>query len=133
MTQCTHVPTGASGSSAMRAKLLVFEGAFVHCSGGDTSLPSQVYFAGMGWPSANAALVIWMLMIFGGLLLSAQLAVSRQPNRAMANHKFIRAFMARFYSAIVGVQASACSDSAARWVCGEMHQAAGKEDRGLRF
>src|SRR5208282_4934359 len=114
MTQCTQVPTGASGSSAMSAKLLVFAGAFVHASGGETSLPSQVYFAGMGWPSANAALVIWMLMFSSfPALLSAQLAVSRQPNRALANHKSTRAFMTRIYSAMVGVQASACSDPAA--------------------
>src|SRR5260370_450912 len=32
-------------------------GAPVHLSGGETFSPSQVYFAGMDWPSPNAVLV----------------------------------------------------------------------------
>jgi hypothetical protein len=62
------------------------------------SLPSQEYFAGIGCPSEKAVLVIWMFMVFGGLLLSAHLAVTSQPSTAVANNMFSRAFMARFYS-----------------------------------
>ena len=50
----------------MNAKLLAVTGAFVHFSGGEMSLPWQVYFPGIGWPSAKAVLVIWMLITFGG-------------------------------------------------------------------
>ena len=81
----------------MSAKLFVFAGAFVHWSGGEMSRPSQEYFAGIGCPLEKAVLVIWIFMFFLGLLLSAHLAVGRQPDRAMANNTFIRAFMAGFY------------------------------------
>ena len=93
------MPIGASGSSAISAKLLVFAGAFVHVSGGEMSLPWQVYFRGIGWPSEKAVLVMGRFISFlCGLGSSAPLAVVRQPSNAAANNKFIRAFMAGFYS-----------------------------------
>src|ERR1035438_10903596 len=46
-TQCTHVPAGASGSSQMRAKLGVLDGNPDHSTGGETLIPSQVYFDGI--------------------------------------------------------------------------------------
>jgi hypothetical protein len=88
----------------MSAKLFVFAGAFVHWSGGEMSLPSQEYFAGIGCPSEKAVLVIWRLIIFWGLGLSAPPAVTIQPSKAMANNTFNRAFMVRFYPALVEVQ-----------------------------
>ena len=54
MIQCVHVPTGASGSSAMRANDCVPAGASFHCNAGETSAPSQLYFLGIAPPSANA-------------------------------------------------------------------------------
>src|SRR5262245_62171711 len=55
-TQCVNVPPGASGSSAISAKLCA-AGAPSQRSGGETSAPSQVYVAGIAAPSANAVLV----------------------------------------------------------------------------
>ena len=57
MTQCIHVPIGASGSSAMSARLLVFAGTDSQSSGGEMSGPSQVYFFGIISPSLKAVLV----------------------------------------------------------------------------
>ena len=56
-TQWTHVPLGASGSSAMGATLSVPSGTSLHLRGGETSSPSQVYLAGMVEPSVKAVLV----------------------------------------------------------------------------
>src|SRR2546422_10500560 len=56
-TQWTHVPPGASGSSAMSATLRVPAGAPLQVSGGDTSTPSHAYLARVGGPSFKAALV----------------------------------------------------------------------------
>ena len=84
----------------MSAKLLMVPGVppcGIHLSGGEMSLPSQEYFAGIGCPSEKAVLVIGSLITFGGLGLSAPLAVTRQPSIAVANNTFICAFMARFY------------------------------------
>ncbi len=58
-TQCTQVVcgaagSGASGSSTISARLLVAGGRPDHASGGDRSLPSQVWSAGMPAPSAKA-------------------------------------------------------------------------------
>src|SRR6184192_4917305 len=55
-TQCTQVPAGASGSSAMSANAAVPGGAPLQLSGGDTSAPSHVYLPGMAAPSLKAAL-----------------------------------------------------------------------------
>src|ERR1017187_10917204 len=85
----------------MSAKLLVFAGVppcGIHLSGGEASLPSQEYFAGIGCPSEKAVLVIWRFITFLGLGLSAPPAVTTQPSNAVANNRFICAFMARFYS-----------------------------------
>src|SRR6266542_2919277 len=51
--QCVHVPTGASGSSAIRASDLVPAGAPAHVSPSERSDPSQVYFLGIVPPSEN--------------------------------------------------------------------------------
>src|SRR2546430_14610604 len=56
-TQCTHVPAGASGSSAISAKLTVPAGAPLQASGGETSAPSHVYLEGTADPSVKAVLV----------------------------------------------------------------------------
>ena len=50
------MPEGASGSSAIRARLVVPGGTLVHLSGGEMFLPSHVYFTGMGPPSEKAEL-----------------------------------------------------------------------------
>ena len=81
----------------MSAKLFVFAGAFVHWSGGEMSLPSQEYFAGIGWPSEKAVLVIWIFMVFGGCCCRRIWPPAGSRDRVMANNKFIRAFMAGFY------------------------------------
>src|SRR5262249_48836912 len=57
-TQCTQVPTGASGSSTIRTKLFVCAGAPVQSSAGERSGPSAVNRAGIASPLANAGLVI---------------------------------------------------------------------------
>src|SRR2546428_153095 len=59
-TQWTQVPAGASGSSAIRAKLFVPATAPDQERGGETSCPSQVYLAGIGPPWGNAWLLISM-------------------------------------------------------------------------
>src|SRR5207237_3104414 len=56
-TQWTHVPAGASGSSAISAKLTVPAGAPLQASGGETSAPSHVYLTGTADPSVKAVLV----------------------------------------------------------------------------
>src|SRR6266480_2298906 len=68
MTQCTQGPSGrgllrvgASGSSQISAKDLVPSGALAHAKGGETSLPTPVYFSGIVPPSVNALLVSFML------------------------------------------------------------------------
>src|SRR5437870_3050593 len=57
MTQWTHVPIGASGSSQISARLLAAPGTPVQFNGGEASSPSQVCFAGINSPSAKAELV----------------------------------------------------------------------------
>src|SRR6267143_7032535 len=59
-TQWTQVAAGASGSSAIKARLFAPAGAPAKESGGDTSAQSQVYFGGMRSPWANAGLLISM-------------------------------------------------------------------------
>src|SRR5690349_5641050 len=56
-TQCTHVPPGASGSSAMSAYDCVPEGALLQARAGEMLLPLQLYFTGMDCPFANASLL----------------------------------------------------------------------------
>jgi hypothetical protein len=67
-TQCTHVPTGASGSSHISAELLVPAGALSQLRGGEIFSPSHVYLDGIGSPSAKLELVI--LIVIGVLLFS---------------------------------------------------------------
>src|SRR5438093_1030812 len=55
-TQWTQVPAGASGSSAMSAKVPVPAGALLQASGGDTSAPSHVCLMGIAAPSLKAVL-----------------------------------------------------------------------------
>src|ERR1019366_7879254 len=109
----------------MSAKLLVFAGVppcGIHLSGGEASLPSQEYFAGIGCPSEKAGLVIWRFITFWGLGLSAPPVVTEQPSIAVANNTFICAFMVQFYSAaqrwerkIIHHSACAWSREAALW------------------
>src|SRR5207244_1265739 len=56
-TQCTQVPMGASGSSAISAKLFAPLGTSDQLKGGDTSCPSQVYCLGIIPPASNAELL----------------------------------------------------------------------------
>jgi hypothetical protein len=58
MTQWTHVPAGASGSSTMSAKLMVCGGLSIQVSKGDTSDPWQVLTFGISAPEGNAGLDI---------------------------------------------------------------------------
>src|SRR5437879_2487154 len=55
-TQWTQVPMGASGSSAISAKLFAPLGTSDQLKGGDTSCPSQVYDLGIIPPASNAKL-----------------------------------------------------------------------------
>src|SRR5438309_8147377 len=55
-TQWINVPEGASGSSMIRAKLLVPGGGSVQESGGEVSAPSQVNSLGISPPFLNAVL-----------------------------------------------------------------------------
>src|SRR6516165_8657123 len=61
-TQWTQVPRGASGSSQIRARLLVPGGGSDQPNGGDRSAPSPVYCFGMAAPGWNALLVSSMDM-----------------------------------------------------------------------
>ena len=56
-TQWMKSPEGASGSWTTRATDCVPSGRKLQASGGDTSAPSPVYFAGIEAPSAKAVLV----------------------------------------------------------------------------
>src|SRR5205085_6419104 len=56
-TQWTHVPRGASGSSQIRARLLVPDGGSDQPNGGERSAPSPECFFGMVAPDWNAVLV----------------------------------------------------------------------------
>ncbi len=47
ISQCVHVPAGASGSSAISANAFVDDGASVHRSRGETSCPSHVKVFGI--------------------------------------------------------------------------------------
>src|SRR5262249_16050478 len=62
-TQWTQVPRGASGSSQIRAKLFVPSGGSGHRKGGETSLPSPVYYFGMASPSWTAVLGSSIFMV----------------------------------------------------------------------
>jgi hypothetical protein len=58
MTQWTHVPAGASGSSTMSAKLWVCGGWSIQVSNGETSGPWQLLALGISPPEGNAGLDI---------------------------------------------------------------------------
>src|SRR5881628_2317041 len=62
MIQWTQVPTGASGSSAIKAKALVPRGGFSHLRGRERSAPSQVYLRGISPPFSKAELFISIAM-----------------------------------------------------------------------
>lgn len=55
ITQCVHVPIGASGSSAITAMDLVPAGVLLQDSAGETSAPEHVNRAGISLPFGNAA------------------------------------------------------------------------------
>src|SRR6266446_8409934 len=61
-TQWVHVPTGASGSSAINVKLCVPGGSAVHISSGETSVPSQVNFVVIFPPFEKLGLEITNVM-----------------------------------------------------------------------
>jgi len=54
--QWVKIPRGASTSSTIKAKLVVFVGIPVMVKGGEISLPSQVYCDGIVPLSSNAEL-----------------------------------------------------------------------------
>src|SRR5665647_450999 len=56
ITQCVHVPEGASGSSHIIAYLTVPETSS-HSRGGETLTPLHAYLSGMGSPSLKTLLV----------------------------------------------------------------------------
>src|SRR6478609_176398 len=66
--------SGASGSSTMSTRLLVPAGTPDHASGGERSLPSQVYFAGISAPSAKAVDVMRRVTL-ASLLAAARLII----------------------------------------------------------
>src|SRR6185295_4188392 len=70
MTQCTQVPAGASGSSAMTASVFADFGIPVHSSGGEIFIPLQVYWCGIAWPSVKAELASFMFVVAGGVCVS---------------------------------------------------------------
>src|SRR3990170_2305279 len=59
ITQCTHVPRDASGSSTINARDFVLGGMLSIMRGGFTSIPSHVYFGGMCSLCLKAGLVIF--------------------------------------------------------------------------
>jgi hypothetical protein len=63
-TQWIRVQPGASGSSTIKAKLLVPSGADSHTRAGEISSPSQVYFEGILSFSLKDGLVKCKLMSF---------------------------------------------------------------------
>src|SRR5688500_20213927 len=62
-TQCTQVPTGASGSSMISAKDCVPAGGSFQASGGEILRPMHEYLVGMDCPLTNASLfmVSWFV------------------------------------------------------------------------
>jgi hypothetical protein len=57
MSQCVHVPTGASGSSAINANDWTPAGTPDHDKSGEVSAPSQVWPLGIAPPGVNAVVV----------------------------------------------------------------------------
>jgi hypothetical protein len=66
-SQCTKVPEGASGSSMIRAKLLVVSGAPVQARGGEMFPPSFEYLLGITPSSWKARLVSFKFMMLPGM------------------------------------------------------------------
>jgi hypothetical protein len=56
-SQCVNVPTGASGSSTMRASVRVPGGGSLQDNAGETSSPSHVWRRGISPRSVNASLL----------------------------------------------------------------------------
>src|SRR6202007_2408550 len=88
-TQCTHVPTGASGSSIIRAKLCVFAGGSFQFSLGETSGPSQVNFFGMVSPAEKALLPISNGIVFP--FCCAKRIVATQNEKPSIRHRRVNA------------------------------------------
>src|SRR5947207_1257160 len=59
--RCVNNPPGASGSSAISARVFAPEGTSPICNGGLVSPPSHVNFDGMLSPSRKAELAIFIL------------------------------------------------------------------------
>src|ERR1700733_4546423 len=89
MTQCVHVPFGASGSSQIRAMLLVPLGILVHQIGGEELAPSAVYCFGTALPLVNAVLPIltwaaataWLLSVIATMPVLAKATRIHNPSR----------------------------------------------------
>src|SRR4029453_9005993 len=72
-SQCVNLPDGASGSSTIKAKLLVFFGASSQASGGEAFRPSRESVSGMTPPSLKPLLLnlmstspsVWTLLRLG--------------------------------------------------------------------
>src|SRR5215472_7460893 len=78
-TQCTHVPTGASGSSAINAKLLAPVGASLQCNSGESSWPSHVNRFGILAPVVNDVLVS------SNFMAASPISVPLRPGVAPSN------------------------------------------------
>src|SRR5260370_37184584 len=65
-SQCVNVPRGASGSVTSSARLSAFCGTLPKSSSGETAVPLQVYFCGIGPPSVKAGLVIVIAPVGAG-------------------------------------------------------------------
>src|SRR5579862_9207004 len=81
ITQCTQVPAGASGSSMIIAKLLVFAGAPFHVNAGEMSAPLQLYCSGMAAPAAKLEIVTVMAPPFAAGACCAKPAIHMRNTR----------------------------------------------------
>jgi hypothetical protein len=89
-TQWTQVPSGASGSSKLRAKLAVVCGGSLQESGGEMSSPSHVYSSGIASPGAKAALVsssVAPVVGEGGEVVAPQPLTSKTAMETAAGNK----------------------------------------------
>src|SRR5437879_2464981 len=91
---------GASGSSAINTRLFVRGGAPLHLRGGETFLSSQVCFAGIGAPSANAALVncIWPVWVLSAAREFVKPGVNSKEQRTAATRLLVSISMKEFTS-----------------------------------
>src|ERR1035438_9396478 len=84
-TQWTQVPRGASGSSQIRAMLLVPDGGSDQRNGGDRSAPSPVYCFGILVSALNAVLVTSIDIGESPLFVSFDEGLHPRPRYGTAN------------------------------------------------